>query len=510
MAMLDRIRNFFDSAFPLGKGREKTKQIGRRELFNPIAYVDPSLVISRRMFTAFNPDLLVTKKGMGIFDDMKRDEQVKAALKFKKDALLSPGWEIVSPEGQPNDWEVTRFVKAQLSSIEGGWHKATKKFLLSLDYGFSVTEKVYAPVVNGEWAGKIGLSSLTSIKPHHIDFLTDEFGKLLSVVQRGAPVSKTGKLTGDNNIWPEYPPAKFVIYTNSMEFENFYGTSDLAAAYRPWWIKDNAYKWLAIYLERYGMPPLVAIYNSGAYQGNQLEELKKFIKAVKNGTFGMIPRLNKEDLEMWSQQLGAQSKEIFLDSINKFDRDISRALLVPGLIGMTADESTGSLARAGTHFDAFILVLSEAQEDLASNAINDQIIPQLCDLNFPNLDAYPQFRFLAFKDERRLELLKTWNELVTAKVVNRIEDDEQHVRRMMGFPDNDEPVLEPLPSDIKAQQPAGGGFGKPKPKVVRKEVLSPEMELFAEDNGGVWIEVGGQVMCVDEQEWLASTEDYNG
>jgi acetyltransferase-like isoleucine patch superfamily enzyme len=56
------------------------------------------------------------------------------------------------------------------------------------------------------------------------------------------------------------------------------------------------------------MPPLFALYNSQAYTGQTLDDIKTVIKRIQNATFGIIPRASKEDLELWSQQLGKGSE----------------------------------------------------------------------------------------------------------------------------------------------------------------------------------------------------------
>ena len=48
--------------------------------------------------TAYNPDELVTKKGLTIYRKMSFDEQVKASLAAKVHAVLSSGYEIQAPE----------------------------------------------------------------------------------------------------------------------------------------------------------------------------------------------------------------------------------------------------------------------------------------------------------------------------------------------------------------------------------------------------------------------------
>lgn len=473
----------------------------------PTAFVDPSRLFASGLFAPYNPSVLVTRKGLDIFDQMKLDEQVKMALGFKKLAALAPGWEIESPEGQDEKWEVTKFVKDVFTAIPEGFSAALEKIMRGMEYGYSVNEKIYAEGT-GLFEGKLVLKKLNECKPHYFDFELDQFGEVLSLIQRlviGQPPSN-----GGNPSEPRFPPDKFVVYTYDKEFENPYGKSDLEAAYRAWWVKDNAYKWLAIMLERYGLPPLFLFYDPNAYVGNQVDELKKVVKGIQNATMGILPRGGKDALEFYTATVSAASKEIFLSALGRFDADIAKALLQPSHLGATTETkdqgSGGSMARSNVHFKMFMFVIKELQNDVATRAINSQIIPQLCDLNFAGLKAYPKFRFLDVDDEAEIELFRLWSELVTGKVVGRTEDDEKHIRSSLGFPANDAITLEPLPSDAtldaeRERLAAGGKPGdKTNGKAVPKEKQTAEMQEFAEQHEGEWFMINGHPVCLRVQE----------
>jgi hypothetical protein len=573
----ERIRKFADvvaGAF-VPTTRTKPLEARRRELENMLAYVDPTrLFVGGKLSIPYNPSVLVTRKGLELFDQMKQDEQVKYALRFKKDTILAPGWEIVSPGDQKDDWEVTQFVREQFEMVEGGFNKALGKVMTAMEYGYSISEKVYGEVqftpaykpkpekpeqpgapgakkppfgkgqppkkgakpfaeeeeedeiseerpegardgdvglLKGKPQSRLGLKRINALKPHYFDFHCDEHGTLLSLLQKYVP--------GQKQIM-EFAPAKFIIHSVGEEFENKYGRSELEACYRAWWVKNNAYKWMAVMLERYGMPPIFMLYNNSAYQGAQLEELKKVVKNIQNATMGMIPRAQETDLDFWTPELAAQASDVFLKSLTRFDQDIARALLVPSLIGVTPDEGAGkgSLARSTQHFDGFMNTILHEQDDIAVT-VNEQLVRPLCDLNWPGLKTYPKFKFMPFKDTERFEAMKTWQALVEGKIVNRIEDDERHIRDVFEMPENDNPVIEELASDelnrakaeatlnppvdpnaaLKAaakpplKKKSGANFAEG--EVVEDDELTPQMKAFAEGHDGVWFHEGGRFVC---------------
>ncbi len=479
MAERTLLRRFADALWPFGTSRSEPLMPKRSDLVRGDVFVDPSRLFGGRLSTPYNPSVLVTRKGMNIFDQMKVDEQVKAALLFKKHAVLAAGWEVISPGDQDEDWEVTEFVRDALTAVPGGMNRALRAVMLGMDYGYSITEKVYE-----EREGKLLLARLISAKPHYFDFEADGHGRVLALLQRYVPGVETNERA--------FPPDKFIVYSHESEFENPYGRSDLEAAYRAWWTKDNAYKWLAVMLERYGMPPLFLLYNTNAYQGAEVTKLKSIVKNIQNATLGLIPRGNKDDLEFSSQQLAAQSKDVFLAALARFDADIAKALLQPSLTGFSGEggaaENRGSLARSNVHWKAFLYVVGELQSAVAT-AINEQLVRPTCDLNFAGLKSYPIFRFARLDDELQVELFKTWAELVAGRVVNQIPDDETHIRSALGFPENEDP--EELKQLKESKE-------KPKaPEEVPEEEQTTEMRQFAEVADGTWIRTAeGEVVCL--------------
>ncbi|HEV8642063.1 MAG TPA: DUF935 family protein [Methylomirabilota bacterium] len=415
-----------------------------------LAFADPRRLFPGGYSMPYNPSHLASRRGLRVFDEMRRDDQVKAALAFKKHAILTTGWTVTSPEGQPDEWEPTMFVRWVLNNLDPGevgggtLDNDLYEILSGLDYGFSLTEKIWAPIEDGEWAGHLGLRSLKTRAPHYFWFEQDQFGNLLpdGVIQMTNSMVKAGKL----------PREKFVLYTYQPSFSNPYGTSDLEAAYRPYWAKDNTFKWLAMLLERLGIPPVFGLYNPTRYTPSQIDDLKQIITNLQAATFGIIPRPAKDDLEFWAPELAGQATRVFVPSIELFDKAIARAILMPGLLGMSPDSAQGSFARAKVNFDVFLLVIEAIRRDVEQVLIMNQVVRPLVDLNYPGIVDYPQWRFLPLTDDLRLQMLDSWINLVGAGVVTNQPEDEAHARAMLKFPDKQTPVApaQPDPSQEAA------------------------------------------------------------
>ena len=59
-----------------------------------IALANQNMWVNARL-PVYNPSQLVTRKGMRIIDEMRRDDQVKGCLSLKKAAVIGPGWQLV-------------------------------------------------------------------------------------------------------------------------------------------------------------------------------------------------------------------------------------------------------------------------------------------------------------------------------------------------------------------------------------------------------------------------------
>lgn len=394
-----------------------------------VAIADARRLFPAGWYTPFNPSVLVTRQGLGIFDLMRQDDMVKAALGLKKHAILATGWTVTSPEGQPRDWEVTRFVRVVLDRMPGTLDDRLLEILTALDYGYSVTELIWEVIPDGEFAGLIGLQ-LKTRRPHAFDFDQDPYGNLLpdGVLQR-----QPGALR-------RLPASKFIVFSYDAEFSNLYGRSDLEAAYRHWWAKDNALKWLAMLLERLGIPPMFGLYDPTKYSKEQVTELKKVIRDLQAATAGLLPRVGgQQTLELWAPELAGQATRVFIPAIEYYDRAIARALLMPGLIGVTPDAEEGSFARARVHFDVFMLVVERLRRQIRERVMEEQIVRPLVRWNFPTSQV-PVWDWLPLTETVRLDLLDRWLQFVQAGAVRQQPDDERHIREMLRFPELQSPA----------------------------------------------------------------------
>jgi len=464
MTVIDRVRNAV-------KAFQTDGTQSREQLLREVGWSDPKRLFPANTWIPYNPSTLVTRYGLEVFEKMRQDDQVKAAMSFKKHAVLSTGWEITVPEGKSDEWEPAMFCWWVLDRIEGTLEEVLLEVLTFLEFGYSVSEIIWREVEKGDYKGKIAVKGLKARKPHSFNFDIDEHGNLKALLQDQQ----------DEQV--EMPVDKFVVYVNDKEFGNWYGKSDLESAYRPWWTKVNVYQWMAMYLERLGIPPIFALYDPNSYNTRQKNDLKDIIRNMQAATVGIMPRPTKPDgkgtdiLDFWTPQLANQARSVFIPAIDMCNRDIARAVLMPGLLGFTPDTAEGSYARSKKHFDVFIMLVEYLRKRIERRVMFEQILKPMIDLNYGEMDEYPEFKFLPMTDEVRVDLLEVWTKAVEKGVVVPQTDDEDHIRDLLRFPEKNEDNI------VKPPEP---------------EMPSEEEEVFPVED-----EVPPEIQNLEEKEYLS-------
>lgn len=454
MGLIDRSKRAWQSLFSIdstvtdepGPGPRKPA-MGEMAFANALTRIfsDPE-----KMWVQYNPSALVKRKSIEIYSQMARDDQVKAALMFKRYACLASGWEIKAPDGKDRKtWEPAVEVDRQFRELDATVEHALDEILSATTYGFSVTEKIWR-----EGAKYIELQTLKTRHPFAIDFEMDGYGNIGSIRQMMKPL----------------PIEKFLIFVNNGKFGNPYGESDIEAAYRAWWIKDNSYKWMAMLLERMGIPPIFALYDPNALSG-QVNTLKSVLSKMQAATVGAIPRPTKDSLEFWSPELADNVAKIFIPALKQFNEDIARSVLLPGLLGFTPDAAAGSRARSAVSFDAFLIVIERMRSFLAIQ-INRTVVRDQCDFNWPDEEfasGRPEFALLPLSDDVKDNLFELWMEAVANNVVTPGKADEEHIRNALKFPEHGG---EPMPPPPGTLDPTGKIKGPAAP-------VPPDQKMFA-------------------------------
>lgn len=396
----------------------------------------------------FNPDLLVGQKGLRIYEQMRIDEQVKAVMNFKRDAITARGWTFAYEDGSAlsqaeQDRRVHVFGK-MLEKMKGSFLDALNIIATGRDFGFSLTEKVFSNItVDGETY--VGINMLMGRAPSTFQFFSDEYGVLREVWQiaagRRVPVDLS----------------RFIHYVHSPEFDRYYGRSDLREAYRAWYIKQQVGNYWTLYLERMAGGFVVANRAADAdiqYGSPEYVSMQNVLRNLHTST-GIIPPKGFTIEVVYPATTDTYEKAMVF-----WDLSIAKALLVPNLLGISHTGQTGAFSQSQTQLEAFFWTLN-ADAARLETCINEQLIQDLGDQNFGDGD-YPAFCFKPASRQHILQIIQSWSELTGAQAVITTEDDESHFRKLLDMPKRTA-KSKPL---VTAQPAAGADGSTPKGSVA--------------------------------------------
>jgi len=443
------------------------------------AYASPYYLPS--MVRPYNPDSLVRQKGgLDVYRKMMVDDQVKAVVAMKMNAIFASGYKFEPASEEPGDTEVCDFIehcfgdglgveqKSGGKTMVSNFKQALMSILSALIYGFSVTEKVYKTFEDGEYAGKIGLRCLKTRPAHSFELHTDEYNNLIMLRQNS--------ITGVRD-FKDQDLDYFMVYSyhaDNSDFSNWYGVSDLRAAYRPWFGKDMIIKFLNIFLERFGMGIVHGKYPRGMGQP-EIDALEDMVNNISTRTGFVTP----ESVAFEILESKSRGQSPFIDTIKIYDAAIARSVLVPNMLGFT-DISSGTYNLGEKHFDLFMMILNNIRTEI-EELINEQLVKELVDYNFV-VEEYPVFKFKPLTEDDKEALANIFINAVEKGVVLATEDDEDYLRESINFPKRKDdavllpqkPVAQPFgsqpPVDPNKPAPAPGA----KPPVSAKKGMNPE------------------------------------
>ena len=346
----------------------------------------------------FDPNVLYNKRGdYSLHDEMREDDQINAVLTLKKLLIIDSKWEIeVDDEENETSIQIKDFIEDNFKMwIDELFEKKLFNILSAKDYGFSVTEKIW-----GNKDGKIIIEQLRTRYPGTFIFKQNDFGDVVKIIQRLDE--------GDKPI----DPKKFIHYANMKEFDIPYGRTEFnTGVYRAWYSKVAIIKFWNMYLERHGMPPIVATYPNTMVQYKS--EVETILKNLQAKTGITVPEgFTLELLEEKSKQ-GESGYE---RAIDKYNTMIARSMLVPDLTGMSGSETGGGSYSLGQEQFGMMYAVIEQDRRQLERIVTRELVDPLVLWNFGS-QYQAKFVFKTVDEKKKLEQSKTYlDALKTGKV----------------------------------------------------------------------------------------------
>lgn len=380
--------------------------------------------------TFYNPDDLVQRKGIEIYERMGIDDQIAAALRIKILSRLASGYDVEAASSKPEHTEHRDFVADVFDRLPAGMDSKLTQWMSAFKYGYATAEKVYEIRHGGRWDGKLVYKDVKAKSPFVFEFVIDPYGNIMpDGVQLNGRAGQAGT---------RLPRSKFVHWAYNAEFGNPYGLSDLRPCYRSYFSKDFIIKLYNLHIEKFASPTPMGFLPENLTD-DERDAVKATLDHLQNATAATFPQ--DVEVKYMESRLGGAIAFKFGDAIDMHNRFIGRAILVPDMLGYSGGVQGGSFALGRKQIDVYFMVLSAIGRDLEETVIGEQMIRELIDMNYGPQDAYPRFRFREVEADLavRATVVKI---LVEAGAVDPHED------WVRGYLDLPESALPPPQADV--------------------------------------------------------------
>lgn len=365
----------------------------------------------------YNPQLQGVQ-GIRVFDEMRKsDGTVRAALLACTLPIRRAKWFIKPASEEQADKDIANFVEHALFDwIEGmTWNDILRQALLMTAFGVMPFEKVYG-TKDHEGKTYVTLEKLAPRHPRSIQQweLADGTFGVQQIRQDG--------------VQAQIPGSKLLIFVNEREGDNWWGTSMIRAAYKHWYYKNNFYKIDGVAFERQGLGVPVIHMPEGYTDADE----RKAVTAMQNlraneNAYLVLPK----GYEFEFADMGSSTTRDPEKSINHHNRQILISVLAQFLeLGAT---EVGSKALSADHSELFMKAI-ESIANTICDEINRNLIVELVDLNFNDVENYPTIDFDGITKVDITSLGTTIATLVTAGGLKLTPSDMQYIRAALGLP----------------------------------------------------------------------------
>ncbi len=379
----------------------------------------------------YTPDILLTKKGFRILEQMYTDDQVFMALSALKIMRLSSGFEIKEASTDKMDIRIADEVADNLDRLEGSLQDGLFSLMGALEMGWSLHEKIWDFWKVGPWEGNVRLKDIKSKNPQWFNPSVDDYNNLTGVVMISPPAY--GR---------KLPHDKFVVYSFQKRYQNIFGTSRIRALYDWWYIKGLAKQALAVLTKKYGRKTPIGEYPPTMQPAQRQAYLNALVKMGTEAAI-LVPQGSKIN---FADALN-HGAEGLLAIIEKADQNIVRVSLGQTMSSGTSSGQAhkgggqagggvgGGGGRGGQALQELTLnmYLNYIGRDMSDKPMA-QIIKDIVDYNYHGVVRYPTFKFKQISSDDLTPMVDSWVKAAQAGAVQPGPDDEERIREILQFP----------------------------------------------------------------------------
>jgi len=395
-------------------------------------------------------------KSVEKFDKMRRsDSQVQAILLAMELPIRSTNWYIKPASDDKKDEEIAEFLSENL--FTGPPKGMTQHFddllrlaLTMLPFGFSVFEKVFEVKDGKYYWKKLAHRPQRTIQ----EFLYDDEGGPDGIIQT--------KITGGGYERVDIPIEKLLVFSNRPETGDLKGQSMLRSAYKHWKIKDFLYEIVNIGVERNLVGTPTVELPEGA-DSNDKARAEKIARNLRSGESAGVTIPKGFLLDIFEGKRGMME---VMPYIEHHDQKLAGGVLAQFL--NLGDGNSGSYALSKDQSDMFIMSLNATAKYLC-DTINSHAIPQLVQLNWGEVENYPQLKNKPISKNENL--IKAVNEIAQGELIIPDDNLEAWAREVLDLPEKAE--------DGPDREPAGGGNSS---QFSMAETIKSEEHDHGDDN----------------------------
>jgi hypothetical protein len=293
-----------------------------------------------------------------VYEDLLRDDQVKATFQQRRSAVISREWEVKAGGEKKLDKDAADFIRKTLEEIR--WDNIADKMLFGVYYGYGIGECIWVVRDN-----QIHLDTIKVRKQRRFKFDWEMKPRLL-----------TWQAYTDGEALPD---RKFWHYSTGADNDDEpYGLGLAHWLYWPVYFKKNGIKSWLKFLERFAQPTVKGAYGPEAGD-KERQALKSALQAFGEDAAVMVP----EGVEIDLIEAARSGQADYGGLCDRMDAAIAKIVLSQT---MTTDNGS-SRSQAEVHSGVKLEVI-KSDADLIDASANATWVKWLVDWNFPGA-AYP-------------------------------------------------------------------------------------------------------------------------
>jgi hypothetical protein len=443
-----------------------------------------------------NANLRGSKKWTTLHD-MENDPHVKGSLRTNQFTLSAAEWDITPASDDPQDILVRDFVAANLLRetndnfgkmywARTSWAQRLFEILQMLRDGFSMFAFNMRRV-----NGRVVYDTIKWLEPESVDPYgwklddNDEIQEVLRTYQ-----TSTGRYTYGEAL----SVSQVALYVWELKGARFEGRPLIRSMYGPWYRKDFIQKMAAIWAQKAGAPTPVGFYPEG-WDATKRDAFEDFVRQLPGRSpaeaYGSFP-FKDGDSRPDFRFVGAEHdvERGFTELIGSENLEIGHAGGTKS--DMLGETQSGSRAVGSIQSDREMLQIaavaawvSETEAHGSGNVPG--LIERLVDLNFPNVDRYPQLTCSKIDRNEGLDRLEYLPGLVAAGVVPNHPELRRQTTERLGYnlpdeafeeePERIAPPQASVPGDDDSEVPEG----TPPEQEAEPEPVAASMALESAD-----------------------------